>query len=172
MVRTGSRHTSLGQLLAGIGFRRTTSSSGSRSPRLFLETRMISLKLLSLVVACSSIAVLPGELRAQPQPSSRPPQIKVTLPGTAPGPPVRVGWAGISTLVEAGGQRFLFDAGYGSLARARGVRPANGRGYEGLSHTPPLRSHCRSACVPASPVVCTSERDVPFEVSGPPERQR
>ena len=78
---------------------------------------MISLKRLSLVVACSSIAVLPGELRAQPQPDSGPPHIKITLLGTAPGPPVRVGWAGISTLIEAGGQRFLFDAGYGSMAR-------------------------------------------------------
>lgn len=44
-------------------------------------------------------------------------QIRVTLLGTAAGPPVRVGVAGISTLVEAGGDRFLFDAGRGFMQR-------------------------------------------------------
>ena len=78
---------------------------------------MISLKLLSLAAACSSVAVLPGELRAHLQTNSRPPQLKVTLLATAPGPPVRVKWAGISTLIEADSPRFLFGAAYGSLAR-------------------------------------------------------
>jgi ribonuclease Z len=128
---------------------------------------MISLKLLSLVVACSSIAVLPGELRAQPQPNSRPPQIKITLLGTAPGPPVRVGWAGISTLVEAGGQRFLFDAGYGSLARlVEAGLPMDGVTKVFLTH---LHSD-HVADLPAFlllPWSAPSERDVPFEVWGP-----
>ena len=50
----------------------------------------------------------------------RPPvagQIRVTLLGTAAGPPARVGMAGISTLVEAGDERFLFDAGRGLMQR-------------------------------------------------------
>jgi ribonuclease Z len=42
-------------------------------------------------------------------------QIRVVLLGTAGGPPVRIGHAGISTLVEAGGKRFLFDAGRGLM---------------------------------------------------------
>ena len=44
-------------------------------------------------------------------------KIRVVLLGTAPGPPVRVDRAGISTLVEAGGDRFLFDAGRGVMQR-------------------------------------------------------
>ena len=43
--------------------------------------------------------------------------VRVTLLGTAAGPPVRVGVAGISTLVEAGDERFLFDAGRGLMQR-------------------------------------------------------
>lgn len=44
-------------------------------------------------------------------------QLRVTLLGVAGGPPVRVGLAGISTLVEAGGDRLLFDAGRGVMQR-------------------------------------------------------
>lgn len=44
-------------------------------------------------------------------------QIRVTLLGTAGGPPARVGVAGISTLVEAGDDHFLFDAGRGVMQR-------------------------------------------------------
>ena len=43
--------------------------------------------------------------------------VRVTLLGTAAGPPARVGVAGISTLVEAGDERFLFDAGRGLMQR-------------------------------------------------------
>ncbi len=46
-----------------------------------------------------------------------PGEIRVTLLGTGSGPPVRVGVAGISTLVEAGTGRFLFDAGRGVVQR-------------------------------------------------------
>ena len=41
--------------------------------------------------------------------------IRVTLLGTASGPRVHVGLAGTSTLVEAGGERLLFDAGRGFM---------------------------------------------------------
>ena len=44
-------------------------------------------------------------------------EIRVTLLGTASGPRIHVGVAGISTLVEAGGERFLFDAGRGFMQR-------------------------------------------------------
>jgi ribonuclease Z len=44
-------------------------------------------------------------------------EIRLTLLGTAAGPPVRVGVAGISTLVEVGDERFLFDAGRGFMQR-------------------------------------------------------
>src|SRR4051812_18654358 len=52
-------------------------------------------------------------LRGQtPRPPALPSgEIRVTLLGTAGGPPVSLERAGISTLVEAGGDRFLFDAG-------------------------------------------------------------
>ena len=43
--------------------------------------------------------------------------IRVTLLGTASGPRVHAGMAGISTLVEAGGERFLIDAGRGFMER-------------------------------------------------------
>jgi ribonuclease Z len=47
-----------------------------------------------------------------------PPQdIRVTLLGTAGGPRAFVDKAGISTLVEAGGERLLFDAGRGGMQR-------------------------------------------------------
>jgi ribonuclease Z len=123
--------------------------------------------LVSLVVACSSVAVWPGELRAQPQASTQPPQITIRHLGTAPGPPVRVGWAGISTLIEAGGQRFLFDAGYGSLARlVESGLPMDGVTKVFLTH---LHSD-HVADLPAFlllPWSAPSERDVPLEIWGP-----
>src|SRR5262245_24185722 len=68
----------------------------------------------ALLAACGALAV--GMSAAgQPARDGRAPVITITLLGTAPGPPVRVGRIGISTLVEAGGERFLFDAGYGAL---------------------------------------------------------
>lgn len=46
-----------------------------------------------------------------------PKDIRVTLLGTASGPRAFVDKAGIGTLVEAGGERFLFDAGRGFMQR-------------------------------------------------------
>ena len=43
--------------------------------------------------------------------------IRVTLLGTASGPPVRLNRYQMSTLVEAGGQTLLFDCGRGTLLR-------------------------------------------------------
>ena len=67
-----------------------------------------------VLAMCGAMAV--GTIVAgQPAREAPEPAITITLLGTAPGPPVRVGRTGISTLVEAGGQGFLFDVGYGSL---------------------------------------------------------
>src|SRR3954462_2448711 len=43
--------------------------------------------------------------------------LKVILLGTAAGPPVNLQQYGASTLVEAGGLRFLFDCGRGATLR-------------------------------------------------------
>ena len=72
---------------------------------------------ITIAIVWGLIAVGTAQTRGHAQSGVREPPIKVTILGTAPGPPVRVGRAGISTLVEAAGERFLFDAGYGSLAR-------------------------------------------------------
>jgi ribonuclease Z len=53
----------------------------------------------------------------KPKDGVPPEAIRVTLLGTASGPRVHVGKAGISTLVEAGGERLLFDAGRGFMQR-------------------------------------------------------
>lgn len=93
--------------------------------------------------------------------------ITVTLLGTAPGPPVRVGQAGISTLVEAGGQRFLFDAGYGFLERL----VESGRAMDAVSKL--FLTHLHSDHVADLPALlllpwsAPSARDVPLEVWGP-----
>jgi len=54
---------------------------------------------------------------AQANSEVAPKHIRVTLLGTARGPRAFVDKAGISTLVEAGGERFLFDVGRGSMQR-------------------------------------------------------
>lgn len=93
--------------------------------------------------------------------------IKVTLLGTAPGPPVRPGWAGISTMVEAGGQRFLFDVGYGSLERL----VESGLPMDAVSKV--FVTHLHSDHVADLPALLLlpwagpSARDVPLEVWGP-----
>ena len=91
------------------------ASKRAASP--FTTTLMRSTLRISLAILGCAAAIGTAHSRGQAQAEVRQPPIKVTLLGTAPGPPVRVGRAGISTLVEAAGQRFLFDAGYGSLAR-------------------------------------------------------
>ena len=93
--------------------------------------------------------------------------IKLTLLGTAPGPPVRVGRDGISTLVEAAGERFLFDAGYGFLGRL----VESGLPMDAVSKV--FLTHLHSdhvADLPALlllPWAAPSARDVPLEVWGP-----
>lgn len=96
--------------------------------------------------------------------------IRVTLLGTAGGPPVRVGAAGIATLVEAGGDRFLFDAGRGvmqQIARA---------GLSMNDVTKLFLTHLHSDHVVDVPDLMLtpwsgSGRKVPLEAWGPPGTQ-
>lgn len=66
---------------------------------------------LLLCVCATVLAQTPG----QPARAASSKEIRVILLGTGAGPPVHLDRAGISTLVEAGGDRFLFDAGRGFM---------------------------------------------------------
>ncbi len=80
-------------------------------------------------IACTALpALVPGGGRAggiaqaqavSPSPTATVPSdsLKVVLLGTGVGPPVNLQQYGASTLVEAGGQRFLFDCGRGATLR-------------------------------------------------------
>jgi ribonuclease Z len=122
---------------------------------------------LPLIILGCMIATGTAESRGQAPADVRQPPIKVTLLGTAPGPPVRVGRAGISTLVEAAGERFLFDAGYGSLARL----VESGLPLDAVSKL--FLTHLHSDHVVDLPALmllpwaAPSARDVPLEVWGP-----
>ena len=67
-------------------------------------------------VLAFSFCFAAADLVAQHRPPE-PGHIRVTLLGTAAGPPARVGVAGISTLIEAGDERLLVDAGRGLMQR-------------------------------------------------------
>ena len=94
-------------------------------------------------------------------------EIRVTLLGTASGPGVHVGLAGISTLVETGGERFLFDAGRGFMQRlVQAGFPMNAVTKLFLTH---LHSD-HIVDVPdlmLTPWSAAPERKVPLEVWGP-----
>ena len=109
-------------------------------------------------------AVNPTAQRNSGVPSN---QIRVTLLGTASGPRVHVGKAGISTLVEAGGERLLFDAGrefMQNLVKA---------GFAMSDVTRLFLTHLHSDHVIGVPDLMLSpwpaapERKVPLEVWGP-----
>jgi ribonuclease Z len=120
---------------------------------------------IGLAAVCCVVAI--GAANSPGHAQSNHTAIKVTLLGTAPGPPVRVGRAGISTLVEAAGQRFLFDAGYGSLARlVESGLPMNAVSKLFLTH---LHSDhiVELPALMLLPWAAPSARDVPLEVWGP-----
>lgn len=122
---------------------------------------------LPLAIVCCAVAIGPTGFRGHAQSGERQPPIKVTLLGTASGPPVRVGRAGISTLVEAAGQRFLFDAGYASLSRL----VESGLPMDAVSKV--FLTHLHSDHIVDLPSfillpwAAPSARDVPLEVWGP-----
>jgi ribonuclease Z len=113
------------------------------------------------------MAAVGAIVAGQPARDARGPAITITLLGTAPGPPVRVGRTGISTLVEAGGQRFLFDVGYGAL----GGLVQSGRPMDAVSRV--FLTHLHSDHVVDLPALlllpwaAPSARAVPLEVWGP-----
>lgn len=96
-----------------------------------------------------------------------PKDIRVTLLGTASGPRAFADKAGISTLVEAGGERLLFDAGRGFMQRlVQSGLPMNAVTKLFLTH---LHSD-HVIGVPdlmLSPWAAAPERKVPLEVWGP-----
>lgn len=95
------------------------------------RTRMLigSRAMLALLI-CTSAADLSAQ---NPPPAAG--EIRVTLLGTAAGPPARVDRAGISTLVEVGDERFLFDAGRGVMQRlVQSGRPMNAVSKLFLTH--------------------------------------
>jgi ribonuclease Z len=93
--------------------------------------------------------------------------IRVILLGTAGGPRARADRAGISTLIEAGGERFLFDAGRGFMQRmVQAEIPLDGVTKLFLTH---LHSD-HVLDIPdlmLTPWSGPSERKVPLEVWGP-----
>jgi ribonuclease Z len=94
-------------------------------------------------------------------------EIRVTLLGTGSGPRAFVDKAGISTLVEAGGERLLFDAGRGSMQRLVQA------GFPMNAVTKLFLTHLHSDHVIGVPDIMLSpwaaapERTVPLEVWGP-----
>ena len=96
-----------------------------------------------------------------------PKDIRVTLLGTASGPRVHPGKAGISTLVEAGGERFLFDAGRGFMPHLVQA------GFPMSAVTKLFLTHLHSDHVLDIPDLLLTpwssqpERTVPLEVWGP-----
>jgi ribonuclease Z len=94
-------------------------------------------------------------------------EIRVTLLGTASGPRAFVDKAGISTLVEAGGERLLFDAGRGFMQRLVQA------GYPMNAVTRLFLTHLHSDHVIGvpelllTPWAAAPERTVPLEVWGP-----
>src|SRR5215218_3560834 len=93
--------------------------------------------------------------------------IRVTLLGTASGPRAFVDKAGISTLVEAGGELLLFDAGRGFMQRLVQA------GFQMNAVTKLFVTHLHSDHVIGLPYLMLTpwaaapERKVPLEVWGP-----
>ena len=110
-------------------------------------------------------ACLPAETSRPPDPPSG--EIGVTLLGTGGGPPVRPDRAGIATLVEVGGDSFLFDAGRSCMERlVRAGLPMDAVSKLFITH---LHSD-HVIDIPdlmLSPWSAPSARKVPFEVWGP-----
>jgi ribonuclease Z len=95
------------------------------------------------------------------------PAIKVTLLGTAPGPPVRLRSYQATTLVEANGETLLFDCGRGVLLRLERA------GIPIASVTKVFLTHLHSDHVVdipdlmLTPWAARTSRKAPFEVWGP-----
>lgn len=112
-------------------------------------------------------ATVPAHTSGQVSGGAPPKAIRVTLLGTASGPRVHPGKAGISTLVEAGGERFLFDAGRGFMQNLVQA------GFPQNAVTKLFLTHLHSDHVieipdlMLTPWAAQPERKVPLEVWGP-----
>jgi ribonuclease Z len=121
------------------------------------------LAVLLLCLCASSVL----QMSAQVDGGVPPRTIRVTLLGTASGPRVHAGMAGISTLVEAGGERFLIDAGRGVMPRLVQA------GFPMNAVTKLFVTHLHSDHVidvpdlMLTPWSAQPERRVPLEVWGP-----
>jgi len=69
------------------------------------------------VLFLASVTVSYAQSQPEGKPEAPSKSIKVTLLGTAAGPPVRLNRYQMSTLVEAGGETLLFDCGRGTTLR-------------------------------------------------------
>src|SRR3954468_3093898 len=120
--------------------------------------------LLLLCLCGTSVAQSSRQVNRRVAPTTG---IRVTLLGTASGPRVQVGKAGISTLVEAGGERLLFDAGRGFMQRLVQA------GFPMSAVTKLFLTHLHSDHVIGvpdlmlTPWAAPPERKVPLEVWGP-----
>src|SRR6266496_6308177 len=133
---------------------KSTQTLGCKSRRSCVVTTIFR---SIIVVALLAAAVVTASAQGQ--------GIKVTLLGTGNPPPV-MNRFGPSTLVEAGGQKFLFDAGRGALQRLRqvGIRWQDVGGV--------FLTHLHSDHVVGFPDLwltgwLVSRRDVPLQVWGP-----
>lgn len=117
-----------------------------------------SLLLLVLLLAGLTLSA------SQPRPEAA---LRITLLGTGAGPPVRPARAGVGTLVEAGNERLLFDAGYGVLRRL----VQTGKPMDAVTRV--FLTHLHSDHIVELPALlllpwaAPSARDVPLEVWGP-----
>src|SRR5262245_55874974 len=135
-------------------------------PSLVMEGRM---SICRASAAVMSVALIISTARGQASRAAHGDanQIRVVLLGTAAGPPVRVDGAGISTLVEAGGDRFLFDAGRGVMQRLAQA----GVSMDGVTKLFITHLHSDHILdIPdlyLTPWSAPSERKVPLKVWGP-----
>ena len=121
------------------------------------------LSVLFLCMYGMGVTEISGQVRGDVPPGG----IRVTLLGTASGPRAFVDKAGISTLVEAGGERLLFDAGRGFMQRLVQA------GFPMNAVTKLFLTHLHSDHVIGvpdlmlTPWAAAPERQVPLEVWGP-----
>jgi ribonuclease Z len=141
---------------------------------MFVAVWIAGCALLLVAPACSGVSALDARSLqpaahagdSAPAPLASSDNITVVLLGTGVGPPVNLQQYGTSTLVEAGGQRFLFDCGRGAMIRLKQARIPSG------SITRVFLTHLHSDHVLGLPDLLLTgwaegRRAVPLQVWGP-----